>query len=281
MSRFPKTDLEAWREWKERCAIALCGENAHANLAAYGEAVFSKCWHKYASGVGLPFQSRAEGWQLFESYMHTESGKTGKRWKDWLFERAQNSSDDFVTVLEKVTYACMRTAVAKYCTDEGHLKASKSGFRLASWDAPLTNASDSKTTTGDVYLGPAWENPSQIAEWNELREIARKEAAELFNKLDQKSKTALLADCLDISLAARAVVALAGKEKSALYDSLPNIMKQAESHLRDTYSPEDARTLQALIALTKEALHEVSFLWGKSEKSAQPLFTLYSNRMNS
>jgi hypothetical protein len=175
----------------------------------------------------------------------------------------------------------MRTAVAKYCTDEGHHKASMSGFRLDSWDAPLTNAADSKATIGDFYVGPPWDDPSQIAEWNELREIARKEAAEFFNKLDQKSKIALLADCLEISLAAPAVVALAGKGKSVLYGSLHKITKQAESHLRDTYSPDDARTLQALIALTQEALHEVSFLWGKSEKSAQPLFTLYSNRMNS
>jgi hypothetical protein len=230
--------------------------------------------------VGLPFESKAEGWHLFESHMHTESGKTQKRWKDWLFERAQNSSDDYVTVLEKVTYACMRTAVARFYADEGHLKASKLGVRLASWDAPLANAADSKATIGDVHLGLPWEDPSQIAEWNELREIARKEAADLFNKLDQKGKIAVLADCLDISLADPNVKALAGKGKSVLYDSLIKLHRQAESRLQETYSAEDARTLQALIALTKEALHEASFLWGQPEKSAQPLFTLYSNRMN-
>ncbi len=281
MSKFTKTKPEAWQEWKELCAIQICGEDVQDNLCSYGGKVVSQLWRKFSPEVAQPFESNRQRWQFFESYMHATSGKTGKRWKDWLFEKAESSSDDLVTVLEKEAHACMRTTVIQFCSSEGHLKAHLARVPLTALDAPLSTATDSHVTFGDTRAGNPWEEPSQAAAWNELRDIAHKEAADLFLTLDHKGKTALLADCLEISLDDAHVQNLAGAKKTALYDRLVKIHAKAEAQLRGTYLAEDARTIESLVALTREELHEASILWGKSEKSAEPLFTLYSNRMNS
>lgn len=272
MSRFEKTHRNSWEEWKRCCAIDLCGSEAKNNLCTYGAQVVSQLWRKCSPDIAPPFDSNQQRWHLFEVHMHTESGKTGKRWKDWLFERAENSSDDFATVLEKMTYVCMRTTVNQLCSNEGHLKAHMARVRLTDWDAPLFKETDSHATFGDNHAGNPWEDPAQTAAWNELREIAQQEAADLFKSLDLAARTSLLADCLGISLDEPAVTKLAGKGKTVLYTRLTKTAKQAGDSLREKYSAEDARTLDLLVALTQESLQEASILWGKSEKLAEPLF---------
>ena len=279
MSRFTKTHKDSWEDWKELCAIDNCGIDARDNLGTYGWTVLSKLWRKFSPDMGLPFELNQDYWRHFESYMHTISGKTGKRWKDWLFERAEFSNDDFVTVLEKEVYACMRTVVIKLCSNEGQFKAFIAKVRLTHLDAPLSPLGNPHATIGATLSAP--DDTRQNAEWNDLCGIAREEANDLFLTLDRKSRAALLADSLKISLDESAVKKLAGAKKTTLYSRLKETHQQAEAKLQKTYSTEDLRTLQELLSLTKEALRSASFLWGKSEKLAEPLFTLAGNRMNS
>ncbi len=279
MSRFTKTHKDSWEDWKELCAIDNCGIDARDNLGTYGWTVLSKLWRKFSPDMGLPFELNQDYWRHFESYMHTISGKTGKRWKDWLFEKAESSDDDFVTVLEKEVYACMRTVVIKLCSNEGQFKAFIAKVRLTHLDAPLSPLGDSHATIGATLSAPG--DTRQNAAWNELCGIAQEEANDLFLTLDRKSRAALLADHLKISLDESAVEKLAGAKKTTLYSRLKETEQQAEAKLHKTYSTEDPLTLRALLSLTKEALRDASFLWGQSEKLAEPLFTLERNRMNS
>ncbi len=279
MSRFTKTHKDSWEDWKKLCAIDNCGINAMDNLGTYGSEVFSRLWKKFNPDIGLPFEFKLDCWRRFESYMHTTSRINGKRWKDWLFERAELSNDDFVTVLEKETYACIKTVVIQISSNEGQFKPFKAGVRMIPVFAPLLPLGNPHATIGATLRAPG--NPRQNAAWNELCRIAREEANNLFRTLDRKSRAALLADSLKISLDESAVKKLAGAKKTTLYSRLKETEQQAEAKLQKTYSTEEPRTLQELLSLTKEALRDASFLWGKSEKLAEPLFTLAGNRMNS
>jgi hypothetical protein len=268
------TQRVSWEEWKERCAIGLCGSEASADLCTYGGRAIAGLWRKFGGKLSEPFESNQQRWHLFESYMHACSARTGKRWKDWLFEKADGSSDPFVVVLEKEAYECMDSTVRKYCVGESHRKAHQAGVWLNHWDEPVSNSEQSAMTYGEVFAGNPWEEPAQLAAWNELRAIAQAEAEELFRTLDQAGKTVLLAKRLEISLGEPAVERMAGKKKTALYGLQKEIGERNRSHLLEKYSSEDARTLEALVALAEEALAEAGFRWGRAENSANPIFTL-------
>src|SRR6266496_6002638 len=90
------TSLESWLEWKGQCALSKCSESVQTNLAGYGAPITKKFFHTFDPDLSIPGESAMDQWHLLESYMHTTSGVTGKRWKDWLFERAAGSSDDTV-----------------------------------------------------------------------------------------------------------------------------------------------------------------------------------------
>lgn len=272
MSR-PSTQGGSWEEWKERCAIDLCGSDARADLCAYGGQVIARLWRKFSSNLSDPFDSHQQRWHLFESYMHACSARTGKRWKDWLFEKAERSGDPFVVVLEKEAYECMDSTVRKYCAGEGHRKAHQAGVWLNHWDEPVSNSVQSAMTYGEVFAGNPWEDTAQMAAWNELCAIAQAEAEALFSTLDRAGKTVLLAEYLGISLALPAVEGMAGKGKSVLYGRQKAISENSRRRLLEKYSSEDARTLEALVALAAEALAAAGFRWGQSENPADPIFT--------
>jgi hypothetical protein len=132
------TKRVSWEEWKQRCAIGNCDAEARDDLGNYGGKVIAGLWKKFSGNLSDPFGSHRDRWHLFESYMHACSTRTGKRWKDWLFEKASGSSDDFVLVLEKEAYECMDTTVRKYCRAESHRKARLAGVRITSSDEPIS-----------------------------------------------------------------------------------------------------------------------------------------------
>ncbi|MEI6873068.1 MAG: hypothetical protein WCL08_12355, partial [Verrucomicrobiota bacterium] len=218
-------------------------------------------------------------WHLFESYMHLCSGKTGKRWKDWLFEKAENSSDEFVTVLEKEAYVCMATTVRKYVSAEGDRKARLDGVWVKSIHELSSPNSGSDATIGDNIRGNWWENPALQAEWAELRGIAHSNAMKVFNTLDHSGKVAVLADRLDVSLADSHVIGFAGVKKSVLYDRLKKLSSVVREKLHSDYSSEDPQTVEALICFTLEAVGRACIMWGKSERAAEPLFGVYAENV--
>lgn len=274
------TKRVSWEEWKQRCAIGNCDAEARDDLGKYGGKVIAGLWRKFSGNLSDPFGSHRDRWHLFESYMHACSTRTGKRWKDWLFEKASGSTDDFVLVLEKEAYECMDTTVRKYCRAESHRKARLAGVWITSSDEPMSNDSDSTRTYGDLFAGNPWEQPEQLAAWNELRDIAQTEAEKLFSTLDQADKTVLLANRLGLSLGEAAVEKVAGKKKTALYERLKQIGARNRERLLEKYSSEDVRTLEALVSLAGEALDEAGFCWGRTENSAAPIFALLSTRTN-
>ncbi len=278
MSSARKTKLESWQEWKRKCALKPCSDAAKEDLSSFGGPIIVGLCRKFDPDLTIPSESNVDRWHLFESYMHLRSGTTGKRWKDWLFEKAAGSTDDPATVLEKEAYHCMWTTVLQFCNREGRSKERKVGQEVVSKDAPASDGPGAPLI-GDSLQIPAWLDPASQAEWAELQEIAKTEADRHFAAMKEPPRVALLANALGLSLANPGIERIADRKSSVLYDYLTKLPSEIRLTIDRDYSSEDVRTVDALIALTIETLRELSLIWGKSEKRMEPLFVLAEDTM--
>ena len=302
---FHHPKLDSWIEWKDRCAIRLCGDETKGDLLKFGVPRIIGRFTKFNLEKLLVFEAgdkELKCWHFFESYMHEVSTTSGKCWKDWLFEKAASSSDPATTVLEKESQYCIKTAVDRHLKVEGEIKSTIveiGTITIETLLAPPEDQTDSRlphvTKPEQSTFKKAAEDyspdPSEEAGRKELRLIARALAQEYFTGLDHHARVAILADSMDISLKNPVVEAAAGRKSSVLYACLnsarssrsgkPGKYGQVFMELRvladKKYESDDPDTFNFLIAAAILALSEIAYLWGKSEKSLKDLFLLEDN----
>lgn len=277
MSSGHTTRIESWKEWKRECAIQLCSEATKDDLSSFAAPVIGGLYHKFDRDLQVPVSS--DRWHLFETYMHATSSKTGKRWKDWLFEKADGSNDDPAIVLEKEANCCMGSVILKICQKEGRAKDIKAGRTVVSTDEPVSGGADSPTI-GSTLAAPKWMDPASQAEWKELQEIAIFVAEFHIAGMERPQKVALIANTLGISLDDPTVKATAQRGKDALYRYVNQIPDDIRATIESKYESEDSETIDALFALTVNALRECILIWGKSERSIEPFFRLADDERN-
>lgn len=283
---FHRTRLESWVEWKEQCAIRSCSEEAREDLAAYGGPIVRNQIRKRQEYLNAPdLALPAEGgdlagyWHVFESYMHVSSAKTGKIWKDWLFESAEMSASDAISVsLEKMTARCIRTAVFAYFRNEGDLKPKKEGVYLKSLEEPkpISGVSEeSMVTEGDLIPAAYW-NPRSEVEVREFEEIARQEADATFQTLNFERRMIHLAEALGLPIYSPLVLSTAGIGRDSAYrfrnEGLADLRRTFLAYADGASEAEFAPSLRLLLLFAGEALQDAAKIWGKSEKRAMPLF---------
>lgn len=295
-AHFHKTSWAEWVEWKKKCAIDLCSEPSRESLVLFVGPQLIKKYHEVCPGRTLPLiDTRKEkggartGFHFFETYMHSVSSGTGKRWKDWLFQRAaMNTENSPEVAIEKEVSTCLNNAVLRRMTEgeEDDATAARSkGENVISINAPTGE----ERTYEDILNDLATPNPADEAALNELITIGRSEAAIHLGKIPRYQRIAVLASALNLSLGMPEVTTAAGKGKSALYDSV-NLPKQEQRQMgrsfcsrfwqdfrrriESQYPNEDRRTLDLLSDAFVQELGNAAIEWGKSEKSLAPLFSL-------
>ena len=146
--------LKAWLEWREQCAFALCKTQTHAEMSGFITPIIVEQVRKRDRNLlpladgghsGLPNQAC----HLFETYMHATSGKTGKRWKDWLFGKADEagaSEEGKLAALEcQAANACMSGA-RDHARQEGwYHRNPKLSRKKDDLDRPATGDPDGPT----------------------------------------------------------------------------------------------------------------------------------------
>ena len=297
MNSHHRTSLESWIEWKRQCALDLCCDVTQDDLAAYGIPIIIGAFRTFDPDLPIPSgldgaDARRDCWHLFETHMHATSGATGKRWKDWLFEKAAGSRDEPVDVLEKAAYRCMRTAVKRFCIAEGRTKDRLDGRVVVSKDEP----------SGSDPESPAWEesmsasacvDPSSQAAIQELWQIAQKQAESYFEGMERRARIALFADSCDLALDEPEVERAAGRKSSTLYADINRPRREGEkqrvrcSRLLDelrtqverAYPGEDDGALNSLTRMALAALRDRCTEWIKLEESCAALFILAEQRM--
>ena len=86
-----QTHLEDWLEWKDKCAIRLCSPDVQSRFEIFALSRMPG-WAKKSVTNALGSVSGRDCWHEFECLAHAAPSATGKRWKDWLFERASMSA---------------------------------------------------------------------------------------------------------------------------------------------------------------------------------------------
>ena len=141
------TQMASWEEWKARCALDLCKPETQAELAGFvGPILKAKIRRNDPYMVISPRRkggdTQADFFHLFESYMHCTSSKTGKRWKDWLFQVTVRGTDSNETAIERTVCSCLRSVAAKFCLGEGSGRSRKAKANQISLDEPVVEGGD-------------------------------------------------------------------------------------------------------------------------------------------
>ncbi len=263
--------LEAWIEWKRRCALGLCENETREHLAKFAYARFDNYLKRYAHRTNLdasdlPTLQGSDAWHLVETQLVTANTGEGKRYKDWLFDRANGTGESALGAIESGATLLLRSVVKELLRREF---------------SPPNMLSSSTAAFGDEYgtltiedLLPGSIDPVDEVAAREFKELAQARAGELFSSLAWREKLVLFAKCLGLSLAHPEVEAAAECRKSVLNACYRDLAQRIAGDLSTAYPEEERDAVLLLAMLTLNECTELTRTWGKSEKRLARFFTL-------
>jgi hypothetical protein len=184
------TTTEAWHHWKKACAADLCDAETAAMLRRFGAAKFSAYVKRYASRVGhygqtMRVAESRDAWHLLETFARVGQTRSGKRYKDWLFQRAEHCGDNWLGAIEGGATLLMRNVVREYLRRE-HAPAF-----MTSLNKSLAGESGS-TLTLEALLPDTLDFHDELAE-REWLTLAKDRAAAIYPSLDSRERIFLWA----------------------------------------------------------------------------------------
>jgi len=239
--------LAHWCEWKAACALDLCGEPARAHLRAFAKVRFDRCMRRYRGRGGFGYAGAAavdggRAWHLLETHLVVRENRRGKRYKDWLFARAELGDGNRPAALESGASLLMRDVVRQYLRSE----CARAG--AVSLDRLLTDTGEKPLTWHDLLPGST--NPADEAAYREYDALARQLAEELVPAATRRERVALLAKSVGLSLAATMAMKAAECGHSALHEAYHAFVRRLAATIRERYAGEDQAALRLLCVLT-------------------------------
>ena len=263
------TKVEHWLAWREKCAAALCPQEAQAAFFSFAQSRFVRylTFYRKATNVDLVQALLPEplhSWHLFETYLAIRNTREGKVYKQWLFACAEGA-DDVLKALETGASLLMRDVVRE------HLRREYSSRRMVSLNQPIPTATGDAVTLDELVPGPS--DPLNPVDQKELAELAGKESVEICKTMPLREKIALLAHGLRLSLAHPIVLTAADCRKSMLNTAYHKALLHVAAHIRRKF-PNETRDVQALLSIQAlKAVTKAIIIWGKSEKALAEFFT--------
>lgn len=146
--------LDHWREWKEICSVAGCGDEAAAALQEY----LTGCAVEVAKALRYDSYrpKEVQAFHLFD--MHVSTGTVSKKpAKDWMWERsmASNSESGKLSNLNINAKMLLRTALRNQERGEGLEYTVAPSVRVVSKDQPIGESSDD--TIGEFIVDKSFE----------------------------------------------------------------------------------------------------------------------------
>lgn len=230
----------AWREWKKRCAADLCEPEIGGMLHRFGALRFASMLKRVTSDAERNSVDGSHGWHLLETYSRVSSTREGKRYKDWLFARADLQADRWLESIESGASLLMREVVRHYLREES---------------APAFMVSLNKKIDRDIQsvsgtAGPSLEDllPGQIdplddieaREWNDL---ARSLAGSVILSMSLIEKVAVWARAQGVPLSDPRVIKLAACSRSQLYAAYGECVERIARTLKREHPDEEAARL--------------------------------------
>lgn len=242
----PSTTEPAWQEWKEKCAAELCAPENAAMLRRFGRRRFSSLLKKLIRDRQLVSADEVHGWHLLETYSQASSTRAGKRYKEWLFTRADLQSGTWVGSVESGATLLMREAVRHYVRRE-HAPA----FMVS---LQKNIGTESAATLEDLLPDPG--DPLDEVAIREWHLIADALAGDLIASMSLAEKKAVAARANGFALSDPEIVAGAGCSRAHLYQAHRDAIEKIGFALKRKHPDESASTLLAAARLVLECLAE-------------------------
>lgn len=252
------TTAAAWHEWKKRCAAGLCGGDTQRMLCRFGEARFNAYIRRFAAAAGR-FESNplvketADAWHLLETHAHTGNHRSGKRYKDWMFDRANEQGGDFVSAMEAGASLLMRDVVRL------HLRREHAPAFMTSMNKPVGTSTDEESamTLEDLLPGGV-RIVDEIAdrEWNSL---AQHHAGEFFARLDKLQAMTIWARSKGISFSDRRLLQWAKSNDTRLHKIYQRAMYDLGKTIKAMYPDEEPAALVHMAVLINTHIADAFF----------------------
>lgn len=259
-----RTREGSWRTWKNMCAAGLCDAEAEADLRHFGAARCSLYMRRYgALAGGAEHQNAEHGWHLLETHAAVGTNRRGKRYKDWLFARAEQFSD-WLSAVESGASLLMRDAVRET------LRREYSPAWMTSIQQPLPGGQSTPLTLEDLL--PDTVIPSdEVAEceWNEL---ARVHAVETLPKLSECERIVIWARGEGMTLNDPGLASRTGATESILYKTHRSAVEKMCRELKSLYRDTPPACLIHLAGLILQELHRLISEQKSSQKTDSGFF---------
>jgi hypothetical protein len=253
-----------WQEWKDTCALALCGEDARRALPGFAQARYAHFAHAYATTTNVEhvpalIPTAAEAWHRFETHFRLSNGPGGKSYKDWLFARVQQHSGSPQESVEAGASLLIRDVVRE------HLRREFSSRWIVSASAKPDPAGFGDGSPSLEELLPDEADTEREVQNRDLDELARAGAGAAFARLDARERIALLAHEVGMSLAHPEATRAAGCGRSVLNTAFHSALMRIADGIRRQF-PNEGRTVQACLACrVYEHMRRMVLAWGRSE----------------
>jgi hypothetical protein len=262
--------LANWQEWKDRCALALCGEDARRLLPGFVLARFSHFAHAYAATTnagaasGL-IPSSSEAWHRFETHFQLHDSPGGKKYKEWLFAGMETRGYSAQESVEAGASLLIRDVVREY------LRKEHSSRRMVSMSQGVLCCPGERETLSVEDLLPGTVDTMRAVEDRDLGALARSDAEWAFAGLDRRERIALLTHAAGLSLAHPEAVKAAGCGRSTLNAAFHGALNGIAACVRERHPREAASVQASLACLVFEHVNRLVLLWGRLENDCASL----------
>lgn len=223
-----ETTLEAWEEWKEKCAIALCSEATKQILSDWAVPQIRNRFreknptHELAKATEAPATGVDPRWSLMEVHFVAGKQSAGKTYKDHLFDciKSEQSAEANRTDLQRYFSRACANEIPKLAKKElaEEIRALHEGVQLMSLDQPVDAATEGPSLA-EAYQGAQHEglDPASDSAKAELQAIARQEAEAWLGSMTLREKLVWGCEAAGRTLADPAIESIAGVKRSQLY----------------------------------------------------------------
>lgn len=248
-----------WMEWKQTCALDLCGAAAQAELKAFVHRRFrryisgylppSPAWQECAPAI-----EPGEAWHWFETYFQLNRRRSGKRYKDWLFARV-NASAPALECIESGASLLLRDVV------RDRLRKEHPHPRARALAEPSSGRAGALTL--EELLPCASDTAGEVAQ-RDLEALADRLADAVLGEFTTRERLAVVVRERGLSCANPDVLKRAGCGKTALAEAHPAALKKIAGHARKACPGESAEALAALAVALFDAVRFRLMDWAKT-----------------
>ncbi len=240
------TTAGQWTEWRRRCAIAKCAEPTAEALASF---VGSRFRH-YAvpivgeNAIAAEIPDDRACFHLVEHWMSVARPESGRRYKEWLFTRAegQRGRPRLETILAGASLV-VRSVVRKWVTNDRPREE-------LSLDRPVPGLE------GVTFVDLIPDENAMAAEESLLRDLADSLAAEIFGTMTKPTRLVMLARAARLPLYHPLLLDEFGFGKTKAADTWKEVLADIAKRIMQRWPDEPADWKVGLAMRTSDAIDQ-------------------------